>query len=113
MNKPLTWWKKMLPRTIWPFLSKLWFVTLILSSIAILFGLEIAIFGLVPGVANPATIQNTALILVLSSALLNIVTFIAGFGHDLRRMYFVEMIPGTNGPTDEGDIVMRRHLTEK
>lgn len=87
MNKPLTWWKKVLPRTIWPFLSKLWFVTLILSTIAILFGLEIAIFGIVPGVTNPATIQNTALILVLTSALLNIVTFIAGFGHDLRRMY--------------------------
>ena len=66
-------------------LSKIWPVTLILSSTAILFGLEIAIFGIVPGITSPADIQNTAMIAVLTSALLNIVTFIAGFGHDLRR----------------------------
>lgn len=86
MNKPLTWWKKVLPRRIWPFLSKLWIVTLILSSIAILIGLEIAIFGFVPGMTDPEYIQNTSLILVLISAILNVISFIAGFGHELRRM---------------------------
>lgn len=86
MNKPLTWWKKVLPRSIWPFLSKLWIITLILSSIVILIGLEIAIFGFFPGMTNPENIQNTALILVLISAILNIISFIAGFGHELRRM---------------------------
>jgi len=86
MNKPLTWWRKVLPQGIWPFLSNLWIMTLILSSIAILFGLEIAIFGFFPGMTDPATIQNTALILVLISALLNIISFIAGFGHELRKM---------------------------
>ena len=86
MNKPLTWWKKVLPRSIWPFLSKLWIITLILSSIVILIGLEIAIFGFFPGMTNPENIQNAALILVLISAILNIISFIAGFGHELRRM---------------------------
>jgi hypothetical protein len=86
INKPLTWWKKVLPRSIWPFLSNLWIVTLILSSIAILIGLEIAIFGFFPGMTNPENIQNTGLILVLISAILNIISFIAGFGHELRRM---------------------------
>jgi hypothetical protein len=86
MNKPLTWWKKVLPRSIWPFLSKLWIITLILSSIVILIGLEIAIFGFFPSMTNPENIQNTALILVLISAILNIISFIAGFGHELRRM---------------------------
>ncbi|MCJ7648983.1 MAG: hypothetical protein MUP85_10245 [Candidatus Lokiarchaeota archaeon] len=86
INKPLTWWKKVLPRSIWPFLSKLWIITLILSSMVILIGLEIAIFGFFPGMTNPENIQNTALILVLISAILNIISFIAGFGHELRRM---------------------------
>jgi hypothetical protein len=35
---------------------------------------------------NPEDIQNTGLILVLISAILNIISFIAGFGHELRRM---------------------------
>lgn len=86
MNKPLTWWKKVLPRSTWPFLSKLWVLTLILASIVILIGLEIAIFGFVPGVTHPETIQNTALLLVLVSAILYILSFIAGFGHELRKM---------------------------
>lgn len=86
MGQPLTWWKKVLPRSSWPFLSKLWIITLILPSAAVLMGLEIAIFGLVPGMTNPEHIQNTGLILVLISAILNLLAFIAGFGHELRRM---------------------------
>jgi hypothetical protein len=36
--------------------------------------------------ADPEKIQNTSLMLILSSAILNNITFIAGFGHDLKRM---------------------------
>jgi hypothetical protein len=86
MDKPLTWWRKALPTSTWPFLSKLWMITLILSSLILLTGLEIAIFGYVPGMTNPERIQTTGLILVLISAILNVISFIAGFGHDLRRM---------------------------
>jgi hypothetical protein len=86
IDKPLTWWRKVLPRSAWPFLSKLWIVTLIMSTIAILIGLEMAIFGYFPGLTEPENIQNVALSFVLASAILNIITFIAGFGHDLRRM---------------------------
>lgn len=85
MNKPLIWWKKILPHSIWPFLSRLWIVTLILATIAILIGLEMAIFGLFPGVTNSEDVQNLALLFVLSSAILNVISFIAGFGHELRR----------------------------
>ena len=86
MNKPLTWWRNVLPRSTWPFLSKLWIITLALSSIIVLIGLEIAIFGVVPGMTEPDRIQNTALLCILASAILNVITFIAGFGHELRRM---------------------------
>ncbi len=85
MDKPLHWWKRVLPQWSWPFLSRLWIVTLILSTIAILIGIEMAIFGYFPGVTNPDTIQTLSMSFVLASALLNIVSFIAGFGHELRR----------------------------
>ena len=87
MDKPLTWWKKVLPESFWTILSKLWIVILVLASIAILIGLEIAIFGFVPGISNPEQVQNTALLFVLCSTILYIISFIAGFGHELRRMY--------------------------
>lgn len=86
MDKPLTWWRKVLPRSSWPFLSKLWPVTLALSTIAILIGLEMAVFGYFPGMTDPDAIQNTCLLFVLSSAILNIISFVAGFGHELQRM---------------------------
>ena len=86
MDKPLTWWKNVLPRRTWPILSKLWFSTLMLATIAIFIGVEMAIFGYFPGLADPEAIQNTAMFFVLSSAILYVFSFIAGFGHELRRM---------------------------
>ncbi|MCB9419353.1 MAG: hypothetical protein H6667_06095 [Ardenticatenaceae bacterium] len=86
MNKPLTWWRKVLPRRSWPFLSKLWRVTLVLATAVMLVGLETAIFGFFPGITQPETIQNTALLFVFSAAVLYVVSFIAGLGHELKRM---------------------------
>jgi hypothetical protein len=86
MDKPLLWWKRVLPRAWWPFLSRLWMILLVLSTLSILIGLEIAIFGYVPWTTAPDAVQNAGLMFVLASALLNIVAFIAGLGHDLLRM---------------------------
>jgi len=86
MDKPLTWWKKVLPRAWWPFLSRLWIILLVVSTISILIGLEIAIFGYVPWTAVPDAVQNAGLSFVFASALMNTLAFVAGFGHDLLRM---------------------------
>lgn len=86
MDKPLTWWRKVLPRSTWLFLSRFWILTLVLATLAILIGLEMAIFGFFPGLTDPEAIQNTALQFVLASAILYVISFIAGFGHELRRM---------------------------
>lgn len=86
MGKPLTWWGKALPRSSWPFLSRLWRVTLALAMIAMLIVLEIAIFGYFPGLTEPTSIQNSAMPFFFSAIILTIVSFIAGFGHELRRM---------------------------
>jgi hypothetical protein len=86
MGKPLTWWRKVLPRSTWPFLSRLWIVTLVLAIVVMLIGLEMAIFGLFPGLTDPVSIEDTAMFFVFSAATLYVVSFIAGFGHELWRM---------------------------
>ena len=85
MDKPLTWWGRVLPRSAWPLLSGVWAVTLILAALALLIGLEIAIFGFVPGMTDPEQVQNTAMLTVLVSAILFVISFVAGFGHELQR----------------------------
>jgi hypothetical protein len=86
MGKPLSWWRKALPRSTWPFLSRLWMVTLVLATVFISITLEIGIFGLFPGLTNPETIQDTSMIFMFGSVILYVVSFIAGFGHELQRM---------------------------
>jgi hypothetical protein len=86
LGKPLTWWRKVLPRSTWPFLSRLWVVTLVLATIAMLIGVEMAVFGFFPGLTDPASIENTAMLFVFSAAILCVISFIAGFGHELQRM---------------------------
>lgn len=86
MGKPLTWWRKVLPRSSWAFLSKLWVVALVLATTFMLIGLEIAIFGYFPGLTSTQAIQDTAMRSVFTSASLYILAFIAGLGHELRRM---------------------------
>jgi hypothetical protein len=85
MNKPLNWWRKVLPRNTWPFLSNLWIVLLALATIVMLIGLEMAIFGFFPGISDSETLQNINMTFVFGAAILYVLSFIAGFGHELRR----------------------------
>lgn len=86
IDKPLTWWRKMLPRSSWPILSRLWIITLLLATITMLIGLEMAIFGYFPGITDSERLQNTNMAFVFGSAILYVLSFIAGFGHELLRM---------------------------
>ena len=51
--------------------------------ILILIGMGIAVFGYIPWITEPDQIQNTALTIVLSSALLFVFTYTAGIGKTL------------------------------
>ncbi|MBN1994242.1 MAG: hypothetical protein JW953_16210 [Anaerolineae bacterium] len=86
IGKPLNWWRKVLPRSTWPILSRLWVVTLVLATITMLIGVEMAVFGFFPGITDPVSIEDTAKLFVFGSASLYVISFIAGFGHELRRM---------------------------
>ncbi len=86
MNKPLHWWRKVLPPSIRPFLSKFWIISLVTAILFMIITLEIAIFGLFPGVEEPLTIQNISMGFFFASIVLFIVTFIAGIGNELLKM---------------------------
>ncbi|MDY0296851.1 MAG: hypothetical protein RB296_05985 [Acidobacteriota bacterium] len=86
MGKPLTWWRRMLPPAIRPFLSRLWPVILGMATLSMLITLEIAIFGFVPGLTDPMAVQNVSMIFFFAAIILYVLSFIAGFGHELLRM---------------------------
>lgn len=86
LDKPMSRWKKILHARLWPILSKAWPILLTLAVLTVLFLIEIAIFGFIPGMENPDQIQVIAMFALLSSVILFMMSFIAGYGHDLMRM---------------------------
>jgi hypothetical protein len=58
INKPLSWWRKILPVKIHKPLGKLWLWCLIVGSALLVFALEIAITGFVPTVNDPEIVLS-------------------------------------------------------
>lgn len=83
INKPLIWWKKILPAKIQMPLGKLWLWCLIISSALLVFVLEIAITGFVPAVNDPDVVLSVMLICLVVEAVVLQLTFISGFAHDI------------------------------
>jgi hypothetical protein len=83
INKPLTWWRKILPVRIREPLGKLWPWSLILSSSLLVFVLEIAIFGFVPTVNDPDAVLSIMLSCLGMELGVLLLTFVAGFAHDI------------------------------
>ena len=83
INKPLTWWRKILPLKIQKPLGKLWLWFLIISSALLVFVLEIGITGFVPAVNDPEVV----LLIMLSCLGMEVavlpLTFVSGFAHDV------------------------------
>ena len=85
INKPLNWWRKVLPHGLRRVFAKLWLGFLIVSSLLILFALEIAMFGFVPGVSDPDLILTIMLSALGAGLGILLLTFVAGFAHDIER----------------------------
>ena len=83
INKPLTWWRKILPLKIQKPLGNLWLWFLIISSALLVFVLEIGITGFVPAVNDPEAV----LLIMLSCLGMEVVvvplTFVSGFAQDI------------------------------
>lgn len=85
MGKPLTWWRKALPRQTWPVLARFYPAALALATLSMLIGLEMAIFGYFPGMTDVEMLTNTNMTFVFSAVVLYVLAFIAGFGHELWK----------------------------
>jgi len=83
INKPLIWWRKILPSKIQVLLGKLWLWCLIISSALLLFALEIATTGFVPAMNDPEAVVSVMLICLAAEVVILPLTFIAGFAHDI------------------------------
>jgi hypothetical protein len=88
INKPLTWWRKVLPKRIRPVLAKLWPYTLAIGFISMLVGLYIAITGHIPGVSadNPDLILAIDLAVVFGGGWgMFLISFVCGFAADIEE----------------------------
>ena len=83
INKPLAWWRKILPVKIQKPLGKLWLWSLIISSALLVFVFEIAITGFVPAVNDPDAVLSIMLSCLGMEAVVLPLTFVSGFAHDI------------------------------
>ncbi len=83
INKPLVWWRRILPEKIQMPLGRLWLWALIISSVLFVFALEIAITGSVPTVNDPEAVLSVMLICLAAATVLLPLTFISGFAYDI------------------------------
>ncbi len=85
INKPLTWWRKVLPESVRRVLAKLWLWSLVAGSLLLVMTLEIAVFGFVPGVNDPDLILIIMLTALGAGLGILLFTFVTGFAHDIER----------------------------
>lgn len=85
IRKPLNWWRMVLPSGRRRFLAKLWSPFLIMSSLLILYTLQIAIFGFVPGISDPDIISIVMVSALGCGLLFLILSFIAGCAYDIEK----------------------------
>jgi len=85
INKPLVWWRRVLPEKIRQVLAKLWPYSISAALFCFLFALEIAIFGLVPGVDNPDTTLTICWSFLFAAWILLVFSFVSGFAFDIQN----------------------------
>ena len=89
INKPLPWWKKILPESLRNVLAKLWPVTLAVATVCFLVGLYIAVFGIVPGMdlSDPERILSICWAFIFGGGLaMLLVSFVSGFAADIQKI---------------------------
>lgn len=88
INKPLNLWRKLLNERLRKVLSGKWPAFLAAGSLLLLFALQAAVFGFVPGVSNPEQVTVYMLVSLAVSQVLFVLAFISGFAHDIERQEY-------------------------
>jgi hypothetical protein len=85
INKPLTWWREVLPESLREILAKAWPFSLGLGMMSFLIGLFIAVTGYIPGLSDPERILNTCWVFIFGGGWgMFLLTFVAGFADDIQ-----------------------------
>ncbi len=84
INRPLAWWRKLLPERLRRILAPLWPVALGVGAVSLLVGLSISITGVVPGASDPEQILSICWSFVFGGGLgVFLLAMLAGFACDL------------------------------
>ena len=84
IDKPLTWWRKVLPEGLRGVLGSVWPWSLTGGLLLFLFALEIAISGFVPGVDSPEQRLGIVYTSLGVGFVLIVVTFAGGLAQAIR-----------------------------
>lgn len=85
INKPLLWWKRILPDRLREILSPFWIYSLIATLVSWLVVMQLGIFGYFPGEENPDNILNIVFIFLFATVLLATFTFICAIAGDSKK----------------------------
>ncbi len=89
IGKPLRWWRRILSGKFGRVISPVWLYSLSFASLCFIIGLEISVFGFVPGVSNPDTILRICWGILLVGLIFINVSYISGFAHDIGKQAVV------------------------
>ena len=85
INKPLTWWRKVLRGRLRAVLSRLWPWLLAAGALLMVMTLQVATTGFVPGVDDPDAALNVMLVCLAGGLTSILLTYVAGFAYDIER----------------------------
>jgi hypothetical protein len=85
INKPLSWWRRILPAGPRRVLAELWPWFLVAGAVLFVIGLVISITGYVPGLSDPEQILTIDWSILGIGYLLYLLAFFAGFAYDIQR----------------------------
>ncbi|HEX2998520.1 MAG TPA: hypothetical protein VHP14_27100 [Anaerolineales bacterium] len=83
IHQPLLWWRKVLSAGVQKSLARLWPWTLVSSAGLLVFALEIATTGFVPGVSDPELALSIMLFCLGLEVITLPLTFMTGFARDI------------------------------
>lgn len=93
IHKPLKRWEKFMSSRLRQAISGLWPIFTAAGAVLILYTLQIAIFGYVPGIVNPDTVSMVMVSTLGLGFVLWFLAFISSMAYDMKGGYLVEENP--------------------
>jgi hypothetical protein len=86
INKPLIWWKRILPRMAFPSIESIWPYALGAAIVCWGIAIEIAIMGYFPGQSHAGILLAIVWAFLLAAMLLINISYVSGFAYDIKRL---------------------------